>query len=328
MTERAPRVRNVCFTVNATDGIELLLLDFDHPTWQHVKYCVYQREMAGHEHFQGYLELTEAKTYDALHNIEGLEHAHFAARKGPANKAAHYCKKPVPGCACDHCEKERDPLTRTKLEGPFEFGEISRQGLRADILAVKLDIDRGVTLKRIWMDPEHFPVMVKHHRAMETYKHLTTPPRTVKPIVFLFIGPSGLGKSRTMWNIARALAGESVYKVPPKSTGFWCDRYEQEDVFIVDEMGGHKCTPEFFNELCDWEQMDVPAHGTLGRQFNSKYLFIGTNYHPKYWWKKRSDDQVKQTMRRINVIFKMFPPPKPQQLCPYCAQGLCAFHHL
>nr|DAV38829.1 MAG TPA: hypothetical protein [Cressdnaviricota sp.] len=33
MTERAPRVRNVCFTVNATDGIELLLLDFDHPTW-------------------------------------------------------------------------------------------------------------------------------------------------------------------------------------------------------------------------------------------------------------------------------------------------------
>jgi len=325
MTEgRAPRHRNVCFTINGDAARELRLLDMEHETWQHVKYCVYQREMGSHEHFQGYMELTTAKTYDQIHQMEGMESAALFARRGPAVKAAHYCKKPVLGCTCDHCDEERaDP---TKLEGPWEFGIMSAQGQRADLLAIKLDIDRRVSMKRIAENPETFPTWVKHHRALEIYEHMVAPARTQKPTVFLVIGPSGTGKSRTSWNIARRLG--TVYKVPPKSSGFWCDGYRYEDVFFIDEMSGSKMTPEFFNELCDWEQMDVPVHGAQGRQFNSKYIFICTNYHPKYWWKKRSADQLKQTMRRIDVIWKMFPPRAPAQACPHCAGGLCAFHHI
>jgi len=328
-TGTAPRVRNVCFTVHrrAGEDEELRLLDMEHETWVNVRYCVYQREIGGNtqkEHFQGYMELTKACTYAQIQSWDGLEQAHLEPRRGPAKNAAHYCKKPVIGCNCDRCDEER--AVPTKLEGPWEMGIPSAQGQRADLLEVKRDLDRGVKLKRIAQDPDTFPTWVKYHKAFETYAHMIMPARTRKPIVFLFIGPSGLGKSRTMWNIARNLG--TVYKVPPKSTGFWCDRYEQETVFIIDEMNGHKCTPEFFNELCDWEQMDLPAHGSEGRQFNSPYIFIGTNYHPKYWWKKRSDDQIKQTMRRIEVIFKMFAPKPPRNACPYCAQGLCAFHHI
>jgi len=335
----------VCFTINKREETEadheapLLLLDMEHETWQHVKYCVYQREVGGnthHEHFQGYVEFTTPKSYSAICNMEGMERAHLGARRGTTNQAAHYCKKPQIGCMCNHCEEER--ANPTKLEGPWEIGTMSSQGVRADLLEVKRDIDRGASMKRLWQDNETFPTMVKFHKAFETYYHMVTPARTRKPLVFLFIGPSGLGKSHTMWRIARHLAGESVYKVPPKSTGFWCDRYAQEQVFIIDEMTGSKMTPEFFNELCDWEQMDLPAHGSLGRQFNSPYIFIGTNYHPKYWWKKRSADQIKQTMRRIDVIFKMFlpriaipaPPPRPAPLVlnrfPPVVEDVVYFH--
>jgi len=299
--EVGPRVRNICFTVN---GDLIPLLDFQHPTWQHVKFCVYQREHANHEHFQGYLELSSAKTYSALHNLEGLEEAHFEKRHGSAKQAAHYCMKPVEGCDCQHCRAEVE--TPTKLEGPWIFGEMSHQGQRADLLEIKREIDKGTSLKRIAQDPEFFPTWIKMPKNFETYKRISTPPRDHKPLVILFIGPSGTGKTRTACQLARQL-GE-YYLVPPKSTGFWCDDYSQQPTFIIDEMDGHRMAPTFFNQLVDWEPMNLPSHGSAGHQFNSKYLFITTNYHPKYWWRKRSPDQVKQTMRRIDLIIKMIPP--------------------
>lgn len=300
-------------------------MDPTHPSWQHVKYLVYQREHAGHEHFQGYIEFNISKTYASIHAMEGMESAALLPRHGNAKQARHYCLKPVDGCSCRHCEEERD--APTKVEGPWEWGEISQQGQRADLLEVKRDIDHGVSLKRIAADPDTFPVWIKYHKGLETYKRITTAPRSIKPTVFLFIGTSGVGKSRTAINLAKFLG--TTYIVPPKATGFWCDDYSQETVFIIDEMTGSKMTPEFFNQLVDWAPMNVPSHGTAGHQFNSQYVFITTNYHPKFWWKHRSAVQVKQTMRRIDVIIKMFELPKPKQLCPYCADPkvICAFHH-
>lgn len=321
MSERAPQVRNICFTVN---GDLLPLLDPTHHTWKNVKFCVYQREFGSHEHFQGYMEFEQPKTYASIHSMEGLEGAFFEKRYGSAQQAVHYCMKPVEGCDCDHCRKEA--ATPTKLEGPWTFGQMSAQGQRADLLEIKREIDRGVSMKRLWRDEYSFPTMVKYHRAFETYMRVSTAPRDHKPCVFLVIGPAGMGKTRTAIELAQNLG--SWYIVPPKATGFWCDDYAQQTSFIIDEMNGSKMTPEFFNQLVDWAPMNVPSHGSAGHQFTSKYVFVCTNYHPKYWWKHRTVDNVKQTMRRIDVIIKMFPPPKVVHACPHCKNGICAFHHL
>lgn len=317
----------------------MLLLDPCHPTWQHVKYLIYQREIGNHEHFQGYMEFSNSLTYSAICSMEGMERAHLEKRRGTAKQAAHYCQKPIEGCACTHCEAER--TTPTKLEGPWTHGEMSSQGVRADLLEVKRAIDGGMSLKRIAQDESLFVTWVKMPKNFETYKRLSTQPRDHKPLVVLFIGPSGTGKTRTAVHLGRLLG--SFYLVPPKHTGFWCDDYAQEHVFMIDEMNGSKMSPEMFNQLTDWAPMCVPSHGSAGHQFTSPVIFLTTNYHPKYWWKKRNADQVKQTMRRIDLIFKMFPPrrgiesarapPPPDEDASHCMQCLlrgspCPSHHL
>lgn len=150
-----------------------LMLDFMHPTWQHVKYCIYQREICpktGRIHLQGYIEFTQQKTYAAIHELEGLQHARFERRMGSAKQAKHYCQKPVEGCDCNSCRKEAEQPT--KLEGPWEFGEMSQQGQRADLLEIKRRIDKGDSLKRIAQDPETFPTWIKFPRGFHEYKHM------------------------------------------------------------------------------------------------------------------------------------------------------------
>lgn len=301
MSKPEHKHRNVVFVINATYPHPLLLLDMEHDSWQHVKFCVYQRECAGHEHFQGYIEFDTPLSYKAMHKLDGLDTANFRRRFGSARQASHYATKPHADCQCKHClEERREP---TKLEGPWSIGTMSNQGQREDLLAIKRKIDQGASLKAIAVDEDLYPTWIKMPKNFETYKRISTPQRRSKPIVFLFVGPSGTGKTRTACKIARMIG--TLYKVPPKSTGFWCDDYSHEDVFLIDEMSGNKMTPEFFNELVDWEPMCVPSHGSAGHQFTSPYVFITSNYHPKFWWKKRSAEQLRQTTRRIDVTIKM-----------------------
>lgn len=325
---RDPQVRNVVFTLNAQEGEDLLLLDMDHPTWTNVKYVIYQREMGSHEHFQGYIEFSQPKTYASIHAMEGLERARFDKRRGTAKQASHYCQKPVDNCFCSHCEDER--THPTKLEGPWSAGEMSQQGVRADLLEVKRAIDSGVSLKRIAQDPDLFCTWVKMPKNFETYKRISTVERDEPPMVFCFVGLPASGKTRTAYNLARKIG--SVYSVPPKNGIFYCDDYNQEECFIIDEMDGHRMTPQFFNQLCDRYPMCVPSHGSAGHQFTSKYIFITSNYHPKYWWKRRAHKDWQQTLRRINVLiyFPKYEKPAPRpQACPHCAAAqICAFHHL
>lgn len=298
--ERTPRVRNLCFTKN---GDDMPLLDPCHPTWKHIRYIIYQRECGEQEHFQGYLELTEAHTYAQLHDFEGLENAHFEPRRGTVKQARHYCAKPVPGCDCDMCQQEA--AAPTKIEGPWEWGECSAQGQRNELLEIQRDIERKTPMRRLAR--EHFPEWVRYRQSFNEYRRHQTEPRDFKTKVVLFAGPAGMGKSTLMKRIAAYIG--SVYKVPAKKgSGLYFDDYDNQDVMILDEFSGATCAPEYFNLLADEHECVLPVHGGAGHQMVSKYLFIGTNYAPKYWWKNRSSNQLLQTTRRIDVVFKCLRP--------------------
>lgn len=165
-----------------------------------------------------------------------------------------------------------------------------------------MKILRGDSLKRI--HDENFGTMIRYGKALKEYKRVKTHPRDFKSKVFLFVGPPGKGKSTLMRIIGKALG--SFYKAPaPKGSGAYYDDYDGEDVFMMDEFDGSRMKPTDFNELCDEHEYVLPVHGGAGHQMVSKYIFIGTNYLPSQWWKNRNPAQLRQTTRRIDVIFKV-----------------------
>lgn len=297
---KEPKARNYMFTINfpaepREDGtlswarMPRLL---DPEQWPMCKYCIYSLELTVNEksktenfHFQGYLELNGTHRMTALHKLPGLETAHFEVRRGSQADAIKYCSKD----------------DETHLEGPFVWGEPARQGARSDLLEIQIKLDNRAPLTVIYRD--HFASSARHGKFFKEYKRQVTTPRNFKTKCFLFVGPAGVGKSTLMKLIAARLG--SVYKVPQKKgSGLYFDDYDGQDVMILDEMNGNKMPPEDFNSLVDEHEHVCTVHGGAGHQMVSKYLFIGSNYAPKFWWKKRTPAQLYQTTRRIDVVFK------------------------
>lgn len=218
-------------------------------------------------------------------------------------------------------------------------------GQRTDLLEIQRDIKAGVSLKRI--AETNFPEWVRFGKAFKEYRRITEVTRDFKTITILIVGPSGTGKSRFGHLLSRYLMGDGMcdelqfpelkyhpefnpvirglqlkdcpehYVLPEKQTGFWADDFDSQRVFFMDEFGGHRCTPTFFNGLADRYPFVVPAHGTAGQQMVAKYLVICSNYAPKFWWKNRNEDQLKQTTRRIDLLIKMIPPKEVRPTVVY-----------
>jgi len=323
-------------TVFAPEGKDLLLLD---PTlWPKCTFFVYQREVCpktSREHFQCYLELDSCVRFTTLMNeCDGLDNPGFTTflpRRGTQTHAIAYCTKPDPWKGYDAF---RDDTSR--VEGPWFFGTPKAQGQRSDLLEIQRDLKAGLSLKRL--AEAHFPEWVRFGKSFKEYKRIISPARDFKTIVILIVGPSGVGKSRFAAQLNKYLMLDGrcdeltfpelgyhpefnpvirgiklspddpqAYKLPDKHTGMWCDDYDSEPVFFMEEFGGHRCTPTFFNELADRYECVVPAHGSAGHQMVSKYLVICSNYAPKFWWKNRNANQQLQTTRRIDVLIKMIP---------------------
>jgi len=298
----AGKHRNVCFTIfaNREDFTEAEVADGamafgpkqlsteDFPTW--VKYVCWQLERCPDTdkvHIQGYMEMQGTQTFARIQSIPGFETAHLERRRGTGEQARAYCMK-----------------ADTRVEGPWEFGEPKAPGKRNDLLDVKELIDSGSSVRRVAED--HFASFIRYGKALREYKRMRTEPRNFQPLVFLFVGPAGVGKSLIVSLLVRSGYFGSCYKLPNKHSGCWFDDYDNQDVLFVDEMDGNRMSATFFNEVNDRYECVVPAHGSAGHQLVSRVHFYCSNYLPKYWWKKRSSKQVVQTTRRIHATFLLF----------------------
>lgn len=285
-----PRARNYLFTLNNPEG---QLFPSDDGWEKYIDFAVWQLEVGeetGTLHIQGYIECNDKRSWKQLHELPGLESANFRSRRGTQKQAIAYCEKP----------NDMFPDDNTRVEGPWRWGVPKAQGERTDLLEIKRRIDRGEPIVSIVRDTESFHACSRHLRFFREYKRMCTEKRDFKTIVFLFLGPSGVGKSRLISTIIKML-GMSCYKVPfPKGSGLYWDDYDGQEITFIDEFDGNYMRPAFFNLLCDRYECVVPTHGAAGHQFVSKFLFIGTNYHPKFWWRKRNANQLEQTTRRID----------------------------
>jgi len=299
--DRGPKSTHWCFTVNNYKKYPEVLPSV--PTG--VQYLVFQVEKAtsGTPHIQGYVQFEKTgygtKVSTLCMQLFGAV-SHNEAARGSDQENEDYCTKP-----------------ETREHGPFRWGtrvpHAGKKGGRTDLLALQQGLDQGKSQKELMKT--QFGTMSRLYKFANEYRRIMTKERDFKTLVILLVGPAGTGKSRTALTLCSLLG--TTYKVPEKhgSNNMWCDDYQGEDVMWIDEMDGSRMTPTNFNQLADRYPCVVPAHGSAGHQFISKYLVICSNYHPKFWWRKRNPDQVKQTMRRIDLVIKMIPPRPHVHVC-------------
>jgi len=206
----------VCFTSFETDYQLLPQL------WPRCVFAVWQMELAPETlspHYQGYMELDAQVAFSTLHEWEGLAKAHFEKRRGNQRQAIAYCKK-----------------EDTRMEGPYEWGTPKAQGQRSDLLELQTDLDKGLSLVQIAQ--QHFPEFVKYPTAIRMYRNLRCVHRDWPMEIYIIVGPSGTGKTRFVL--------DSFPDAYWKPHGKWWDRYDGQDVVVVDEMYGHRFS---FTEL-------------------------------------------------------------------------------
>ena len=178
------KLRNVCFTLNNyfdQQYQEILNLTCG--------YVIVGREVgeSGTPHIQGYIEFPNAVHFNSLR--KKLFNSHIEKRSGTALQASDYCKK----------------------EGTFEMrGTITPgQGERTEIDAGVEMIQDANTMAEI---AKAMPsVFIKFNKGFKVLKCALVEPRNEVPLVQVFWGPTGTGKSHG----ARTVFKEDDYADPP-----------------------------------------------------------------------------------------------------------------
>lgn len=255
------RTRNIMFTVFPSDFEELRLLD---PSlWPHCKFAVWQLEMCPDTHrlhYQGYAEFAQPMSHIALHQCEGLETAHFEARQGTAQQAKKYCTK-----------------DDSRVDGPWFWpseGAMSSQGARNDLEAVRELVKQGASERQI--AEEHFGTFIRYNRGIKLYKQLVATPRSTMPIILLWIGPSGAGKTQ---EVLRRTGQEAYWKAPGK----WWDGYDGQEAIVLDEFHGDWFPFRDLLRILDSTPLKVETKGGSA-EFRGTTFYITSNQHPKDWY--------------------------------------------
>lgn len=241
------RVRSVVFTSFNYAGI---LFD---GSW--IKYIIWQIEAApttGKLHAQGYLELVNPMSFSAIKKRLGDPQAHLEARKGTPQEAADYCSK-----------------EETRVEGPFEYGEISKQGKRSDLESVVAMVEEKTPLSEIAASAPH--QFIKFHKGIIALRHaLDEPKPRKKPEIYFIFGEPGTGKSR--WAFENY---PNAFRASDNSYG-WFDGYDQHETVIFDDFYGQFPLQLMLN-LLDYYPLRLPIKGGYVTVHAHRFIFTSNN---------------------------------------------------
>lgn len=176
---------------------------------ERVRYLVYGREIAPTTltpHLQGFIVFKKpVRITGVMKEIPGA-HVDRRYAKSTNLQAAEYCKK----------------------SGDYvEFGTLSEQGKRNDLLKICDEIKEGATLKDV---ADRYPdTYIRNYRGIANFKNLQTENYTPASTRGLwYVGPPGTGKSRK--------AREENPEAYLKSQNKWWDGYAGEKVVIFDDL--------------------------------------------------------------------------------------------
>lgn len=272
------RSRDWCFTLNNPSPVEADALRKLGEKNENVKYMVLGKEVGkeGTPHLQGFCQFVAPITMKGAKDRLGPR-CHVEARRGAPSQASEYCKK----------------------GGDYvEYGALSGQGQRTDLIALQETLDSDVPMSEVVQ--RHFGAYMRYSRAVTTYRSLSraTTSRPPPKIRWLW-GPSGVGKTRSLstWLTSMELTvSDDCYFLSTTPTGTWWDGYEGQKVVVLDDFRGtwfpHHVALRIFDRL----PYKVPAHGQQ-LPLVSEYFFVTTNMPPTQTY---AQDPAGAFMRRVD----------------------------
>lgn len=241
-----------------------------------VHYAIWQRELSktGTPHFQGYLEFKSTQRLAACKKLH--QGAHWEVRRGTQADAIRYNSK-----------------EDTRIDGPFEYGTAPTpgQGTRNDLEKFKEDIDSGMSPADLW--DANFGTMLRHNKAVLTYKRAKQVNRTWKTNVIVLTGPPGCGKTRWCHEKFPGAFWKS-------NSSQWWDDYNSEECVVIDDFYGW-ITYSTMLRIMDRYPLQLEVKGGHIK-FLARTLCITSNKRPEQWY---SDEVLRRhdlgaLLRRID----------------------------
>lgn len=231
---------------------------------------------------QAYIQLCKQTTFKRALKLMGLVGAHIEQMKGTASEARDYCRK----------EASRKPGTTPCEVGVFTKG----QGQRNDLLGLTDAIKKGAPLQRLVEEfPQEclkYPSGVKLHiSAREQKRKLTT-----NPIVRVYWGPTGTGKTRRAFQEAREKAGDNFF-VKSIDSHQWWDGYQGQKHVIFDEFDGQIPITSLLTIL-DCNEVKLQVKGGMVNLLAHEFWFTSNKPYTA-WYPNCTQDQQEALKRRI-----------------------------
>lgn len=249
----------------------------------------YEKGKEGTKHYQGVLYDRKKITCSAL--SKKMPGCGYLAPVINTDKALSYCGK-----------------LESRIDGPWTNGRKPKQGERSDLLECKSIIDNGGGVDELF--EQQFTNMVRYGRGLREYIEIKKGPRKrdEKPMVFIYIGDGGMGKTeavkaeveewggRTYW---LTLEGGMHGKV------WWGDQYKHydgEENVVIDEFEMQIRLSDF-KRLLDSSPLEVPYKGGY-TPFIAKRVWIISNYTIDTWYYKSAPPGPPRNalMRRLQYV--------------------------
>ncbi len=265
-----------------------------------VRYAVGQWELTkeGRKHFQCYLEMQENT------RLTGMKSVFYKTTNWQMNTAG---RDEARGYAMKTDETHPHKAGTCRIDGtePIEVGVWKpvggSQGQRTDLMAVKEDIDSGMSEEECW--EAHFKAMVMHHKAFDKYRVSSRRGKRGEPTVTILYGGSGTGKS-AYCNLQEMLVGKEAFWLSAPADGrgrnsrVWWDGYSGEETVVIDEFYGW-LPYNFLLRMLDRNALQVEVKGGSVPLRATHFIFT-SNTPPEDWYRLESkpyggDPFVKRT---------------------------------
>lgn len=260
--------RDYCLTIHDTDNLGELLEGLKKDL--KVQYWIVGEEVCpttNKKHLQCYFYYTNPRSFSAIKKL--YKTAHIEPAKGTPQQASEYCKK----------------------EGKYHEGGIlpQKQGARNDLDKIREVIEKTSSMAEVVKVATSYQSVKMAEQILKYHEK----PRTEKPYVEWYYGPTGTGKSRKAYE----KLGQDCYTA--MSTGKWFEGYDGHKKVLIDDMRKDFMKFHELLRLLDRYPMRVEQKGA-SRQFVADHIIITSAYPPGLLFETRED--IHQLLRRIDNI--------------------------